>query len=111
MKARVKATGEVVEVEKHQLHFADNSTEIYYRDIFNSDRYKDGELIEMTDDVVLTNTDWEAYRREVAKDVLVGYAIHNGLNIDSKEGLAAYSAVQVADALIAQIRRKEGGEE
>ena len=108
MKAKVKSTGEIVEVQPKgtmSIHCAAYQT-------------KDGGMIPVTALEFWKEIDWEQRRYEIAKDILNGWASHeygimNGHACGSGEPNCISDnckiAVKVADALIAEL--KKGGEE
>ena len=94
MKARVKATGDVVEVHQH-----DTMDDCWVHDYSN--------VPFSAKDLEFNLIDWEAYRREVAKE----YITHAGLSDPDEVEWYAEIAVMAADALIARLKEQKGGEE
>lgn len=101
MKARVKDTGEVVDVrpcsEPLNVRLAFYETE-------------NGRKFPMFALEFETEIDWEQRRYEIAKELMRGFATnpHNML-VDAKIGTLAEWSVSGADALIAELRK--GGAE
>lgn len=61
------------------------------------------DFFEVVQDV--KSIDWEQRRYEIAKEVVVGLASYKGANIGLDPGVAAGIAVDVADALIEQLKK------
>lgn len=90
MKLRVKATNETLPVAE---------------DSFICGLRPDGSEVEfMVSDVELIPDNWDSFRREAAKDILVGIA-SSGLGVRINQDVA-YS-VDLADELIKQLREDE----
>ena len=102
MKARVKATGEVVDVD--YLVSVSNDNGIPVKSFLETDEI---EILGEPNDT----TDWEAYHREVAKECMAAMLDKGIKNWGSDTKTLADWAVQAADALIARLREQKGGEE
>lgn len=104
MKAKVKATGEVVTLNENDILLIDylrNS----YKDV-NGNKYK-GKELEFVQGCH-TDINWEQRRYEIAKTVIHGHLtapIVEGIDPNpSIENLAKWS-VKIADALIAELKK------
>lgn len=106
MKAKIKATGEIVTLDDNDISLIDYARNIY-KDI-NGNRYKGKELEFIQE--CHTGIDWEQRRYEIAKTVIHGQLtgpIIDGVDPNpSVEDLAKWS-VRIADALILEL--KKGG--
>lgn len=105
MKARNTKTGEVVD----NFGFSKEYGTVSYTDkngILTVSTAASGEW-EIIDDQE-GSVDWRAFRREAAKDILVGLCANNNLGFygDSNTALAA-SAITLADELIKQLTEEE----
>lgn len=105
MKAKVKDTGEVVDV-KFAVHPNPAVDETYWWCKDKQESYHKSEL-----DFIECDIDWEQRRYEIAKDAMnsiLTAPIIDGVNPNpSAEDVATYS-VRLADALIKELK---GGEE
>lgn len=124
MKAKIKATGEIIEVEEYPyISFTVN--QCFYRQMYSMSFYKIDEL-EILDNhnfrpqIINANNpiDWEQRRYEIAKDVLITLipmcanvsretkdnTIQTNVGF-SFEGFSK-GAVNLADALIAELKKK-----
>lgn len=102
MKARIKATGEIVEV----INYSKHSHCIEYGDCNSSGEYETKNLDEV--ELIVDNApqiDWEQRKYEIAKDVLSSSfsTPMEGTSIISY----VRSCVQIADMLVAELK---GGE-
>lgn len=95
MKARIKTTEEIVEVED----LYDDGTALVkdrYFKVSELDFFEDFEAI-----------DWEQRRYELAKSAIQGYCIALGVNDDRETyNDIAIGAIRVADALIEELNKK-----
>lgn len=106
MKARIKATGEIVTLNENDISLLDYARNIY-KDV-NGNKYKGKELEFLQDDHA--DIDWEQRRYEIAKTVVHGQltgSIIDGVDPNpSVEDLAKWS-VRIADALISELKKEE----
>lgn len=60
--------------------------------------------------VIEEEIDWEAFRRETAKEVLAGIATHIEIYIGQKDRCkaAAHDAIAMADELVLQLKSRHG---
>lgn len=100
MKAKIKATGEIVELNEQGISLFEYARG-FYKDV-NGNKYRVDEL-EFIEENPEKDIDWEWRRYEIAKEVLA--SIYD-FTID-RMNFAKY-AVDAADALIAEL--KKGGE-
>lgn len=105
MKAKVKKTGEVVNVRYCGNEYSLQVAERCYRNEYDGMRFLESEL-EFIEDI--PQVDWEQRRYEIAKELMRGFATnpHNML-VDAKIGTLAEWSVSGADTLIAEL--KKGG--
>ena len=103
MKARIKATGEIVEV----INYSKHSHCIEYGGCNSSGEYETKSLdeVELIVDNAPQEIDWEQRKYEIAKDVMTGFVIES--TFWSAEQMADES-VRHADALIEKLK---GGEQ
>ena len=95
MKARLKGTDEWLEVtalfyadgEHYGFRLGDDKEHFYYADALEFER----------------EPDWEAYRREVAKDVLCALRVSG---FGDEIGVMVNLSIQFADELIKQLKEK-----
>lgn len=92
MKARIKATGEIIDVECR-----------FYAKIGSIDPIIHNSLLEiLKDDETI---DWKQRRYELAKSAMQGYCIALGINDDSETyDDIAIGSLRVADALIKKLK-------
>ncbi|WP_270899557.1 hypothetical protein [Bacteroides xylanisolvens] len=94
MKARIKSSGKIVEVED----LYDDGTALVkgrYFKVSELDFFEDFEAI-----------DWEQRRYELAKSAMQGYCIALGVNDDSETyNDIAIGSIRVADALIKELKK------
>ena len=100
MRAKIKDTGEIVELNEQGISLFEYARGIY-KDV-NGNKYRVDEL-EFIEENSEKDIDWEQRRYEIAKEV---FASIYDFTID-RINFAKY-AVDAADALIAEL--KEGGE-
>lgn len=103
MRAKIKATGEIVELNEQGISLFEYARGIY-KDV-NGNKYRVNEL-EFIEEKPEKDIDWEQRRYEIAKDVLPDF--RDGSNVWLSAEEAAKCAVFYADALIAEL--KKGGE-
>lgn len=100
MKAKVKATGQIIELNDEKLPLLDYARGIYRDTEGNKFYWKELEFIENKDEKPI---DWEQRRYEIAKDVFASiYDIFQNEHLEKV-------AVRAADALIAEL--KKGGQQ
>ena len=101
MKAIRKSDGQEIEVVLlHEKEYID----------LNKDE-SGGRCIYQPEALVLEEpTDWEAYRRDVAKEVLAGIATNIQIYIGEKDRCkaAAHDAIAMADELVNQLKSRYG---
>lgn len=98
MKARIKSTGDIMPIApyaKVTLDVCDDRGTPYEVD------FEDVELI--NEDKLKDTTDWDSFRREVAKDILAGLASWNTEHNVSKD---VQLAINYADVLTAKLKEK-----
>lgn len=105
MIARVKETGEIVElINDEKLSMLDYARGIYRDTYGNRYHCKELEFIERPH----KNIDWEQRRYEIAKDMMMAAEQHNNDTTGFKNPMAqAKYAIECADALIEEL--KKGG--
>ena len=109
MKAKIKATGEIVELNEQGIPLFENEQGIplfenergIYKDV-NGNKYRGNEL-EFIKENPEKDIDWEQRRYEIAKEV---FASIYDFTID-RLNFAKYS-VDAADALIAELKKGDG---
>lgn len=109
MKARVKATGDIIDVSQTESIITSRGVEKQY--ISNSDErrfYLQSEL-EFIHEKPQKDIDWEERRCEIAKVMMAAFEKHNN-NVSGFRNATeqAQRALECADALIAEL--KKGGE-
>lgn len=109
MKARIKATGNIIDVSQTESIITSRGVERQY--ISNSDErcfYLQSEL-EFIHEKPQKDIDWEERRYEIAKAMMAALERHNN-NVSGFKNLTkqAEFAIECADALIAEL--KKGGE-
>lgn len=109
MKARIKATGDIINVSQTESVITSRGVERQY--ISNSDGrrfYLQSEL-EFIPEKLQKDIDWEERRYEIAKDMMAAFERHNN-NVSGFRNATeqAQFALECADALIAEL--KKGGE-
>ena len=93
MKAKVIKTGEIINVVPMDGNWCDPSEARYYND---------EEL-----DFSPATEDWDAYRREAAKDILCAIVRRAGFTLDTHgRELEIDTALNYADELIAKLKEK-----
>lgn len=105
MKAKVKATGQIIELNDEKLSLLDYARGVYRDTEGNKFHWKELEFIENKDEKPI---DWEQRRYEIAKDMMAAF-LSNSCSIiytGNPDEQAKY-AVIYADALIAEL--KKGG--
>lgn len=103
MRAKIKATGEIVELNEQGISLFEYARGIY-KDV-NGNKYRVDEL-EFIEENPEKDIDWKQRRYEIAKTVLPCF--RDGSNVWLSAEEAAKCAVYYADALIAEL--KKGGE-
>lgn len=98
MKARVKATGKIVDV-KFTTHPNPAVDEVYWWCKDNQKKYHKSEL-----DFMGENIDWEQRRYEIAKDVFAAQISDVEYAENNSEQILAKYAVKYADALIEELK-------
>lgn len=93
MKARVKKTGNIINVIPEQGGWCDTDFKSY------SQHYEDKELD-------FEFQDWELFRREAAKDILIGICANWGKGFAGKISDMPDRAIELVDALIAKLKEK-----
>lgn len=93
MKARVKKTGDIINVIPEQGGWCDTDFKSY------SQHYEDKELD-------FEFQDWESFRREAAKDILCAIISGDKLRCPLSYVEASNVAIQYADVLIAKLKEK-----
>ena len=104
MKAKIKDTGEIVELNEQGISLFEYVRGIY-KDV-NGNKYKVNEL-EFIEENPEKGIDWEQVRIKAAISALQGFASNPNSTSATDEELAKWS-VSCADALIAEL--KKGGE-
>lgn len=108
MRAKIKATGEIVELNEQGISLFEYARGIY-KDV-NGNKYRVDEL-EFIEENPEKDIDWEQRRYEIAKTVVHGQLtgpIIDGVDPNPSITDLAKLAVKIADALIAEL--KKGGE-
>lgn len=106
MKAKIKATGEIVTLDENDISLLDYARNIY-KDV-NGNKYKGKELEFQQEHHV--DIDWEQRRYEIAKTVVHGQLtgpIIDGVDPNpSVEDLAKWS-VRIVNALISELKKEK----
>ena len=97
MRAKIKATGEIIELNEQGISLFEYARGIY-KDV-NGNKYMGNEL-EFIEENPEKDIDWEKRRYEIAKDILAA-------TYDYPMGGKPYAkiAVGIADALIAELKK------
>lgn len=105
MKAKVKATGQIIELNDEKLSLLDYARGIYRDTEGNKFHWNELEFIENKDEKPI---DWEQRRYEIAKDMIAAF-LSNPCSIiyEGNPDEQAKWAVIFANALIAEL--KKGG--
>jgi hypothetical protein len=94
MKARIKYTDQIIEVNREPFGW-----------IWES---KDGRMLMDREELIFLETDesdWQDFRREAAKDILVGLCANNNVGYYGNSNTAlASSAIELTDELIRQLK-------
>lgn len=100
MKARIKETGEIVDIED----LYDDGTAL----IVDGGYIRVSKLEFIEGEKVNDKIDWEQRRYEISKDVIAAFMSNSNSNIfgGSTESQAQY-AIEYADALIAELQKKQ----
>ena len=109
MKAKIKKTGEVIEVSQIEDIFTKRGVEHQYVDNKRSWCYYVQSELELIKEEPHKTIDWEQRRYEIAKDMMTAVEQHNNDTTGFRDTMAqAQYAIECADALIAEL--KKGGE-
>lgn len=102
MKARVRKTGEIIDVKPIANPCAQTSTDNLYSS--NYDVYYESELdfLNVGQKVI----DWEQRRYELAKAAMQGFCANSGMLSFDRDSLIALS-VEYADAFIAELKKEK----
>lgn len=108
MKAKIKSTGEVIEVSRIENIITKRGVESQYVDNKRSwCTYVQSEL-EFIKEEPHKNIDWEQRRYEIAKDMMTAAEQHNNDTTGFKNTMAqAQYAIECADALIAELMKSK----
>lgn len=112
MKAKIKSTGEVIEVSQTENIITKRGVERQYVDNKRSwCTYVQSEL-EFIKEEPHKNIDWEQRRYEIAKEILpylkdIKRYDHNSNLMKLTYHQCAYEAIKYADALIAELKKVE----
>lgn len=113
MKARIKSTGEIVEVFDYRYGSKISSENfVVYIDSNGDPHFDKGvdfseDFEELSDEEARQSDKWEQRRYEIAKEAFTAMFINPGIKTDDAAAAAAEIAVLAADALIAEL--KKGG--
>ncbi len=109
MKAKIKKTGEVIEVSQIEDIITKRGVEHQYVDNKRSWCYYVQSELEFIKEEPHKTIDWEQRRYEIAKDMMTAAEQHNNDTTGFRDTMAqAQYAIECADALIAEL--KKGGE-
>lgn len=97
MKAKVKATGQIIELNDEKLSLLDYARGVYRDTEGNKFHWKELEFIENKDEKPI---DWEQRRYEIAREC-VAVLIRNEITLED----AAKISVEQADALITELKK------
>ena len=100
MKARIKGTNIEVDV---QPFYDETGYFAGFKDGY--EYYRAADLI-FPDTPDLDKTDWSSFRREAAKDILVGICANWGNGFAGKLSDMTDTAIELADALIAKLKQE-----
>lgn len=92
MKARIKKTGDIVNIEDYSMIFIDRKNE------FGDTIHVRPDELEFIDEEKGDEIDWEQRRYEIARDILSARLVHNGY-IDTS------MAIKNADKLIEELKK------
>ena len=104
MKAKVKATGQIIELNDEKLSLLDYARGIYRDTEGNKFHRKELEFIKNKDGQPI---DWEQRRYEIAKSVLQGFCANSEPSIaqgTTFQQIAGWS-IELADILIAELKK------
>ena len=109
MKARVKATGNIIDVSQGSSIITSKGVEKQYFDNDSEWNFYLQSELEFIHEKPQKDIDWEERRYEIAKAMMAAFEKHNN-NVSGFKNLTqqAQFALECADALIAEL--KKGGE-
>lgn len=107
MKAKIKKTGEVIEVSQIEDIITKRGVEHQYVDNKRSWCYYVQSELEFIKEEPHKTIDWEQRRYEIAKDMMIAAEQHNNDTTGFRDTMAqAQYAIECANALIAELKKE-----